>query len=227
MHEPRTSSTQKPPLPAGKRERNKEANRTAILEAARRCFLESGYEAVTIRDVIRLSGLAAGTFYNYFPDKESLFRALVEVRLSKLQDRIHAARADATDVRSFFYRSYLAALQEVRADPDFFELMFRNEPVVRSFYNDNFFGLIMASLKHDLQDAIVRGLVPELDVDALTAISFGAGYELTRLIAQQPDRSIEDTAQFVTRLFLNGLPSLADAPKLIRLGSRLLEGAAR
>lgn len=213
--------------PLSKRERNKEANRAAILEAARRCFLELGYEAVTIRDVIRLSGLAAGTFYNYFPDKESLFRALVEARLSKLQDRIHAARARANDVRSFFYQSYLAALQEVRADPDFFELMFRNEPVVRSFYNDNFFGLIMSSLKRDLQDAIVRGLVPELDVDALTAISFGAGYELTRLIAQQPERSIEDTAQFVTRLFLNGLPSLADAPKLIRLGSRLLEGAAR
>lgn len=213
--------------PLGKRERNKEANRTAILEAARRCFLELGYEAVTIRDVIRLSGLAAGTFYNYFPDKESLFRALVEARLSKLQNRIHAACEHATDVRSFFHQSYLAALQEVRADPDFFELMFRNEPVVRSFYNDNFFGLIMSSLKRDLQDAIVRGLVPELDVDALTAISFGAGYELTRLIAQQPERSIEDTAQFVTRLFLNGLPSLADAPKLIRLGSHLLEGAAR
>ena len=50
------------PTPTGKRERNKAANRTAILEAARRCFLELGYEAVTIRDVIRLSGLAAGTF---------------------------------------------------------------------------------------------------------------------------------------------------------------------
>ncbi|SFF44240.1 transcriptional regulator, TetR family [Fontimonas thermophila] len=215
------------PTPTGKRERNKAANRTAILEAARRCFLELGYEAVTIRDVIRLSGLAAGTFYNYFPDKASLFRALVEVRLSKLQDRIHAARERATDIDSFFYQSYLAALQEVRADPDFFELMFRNEPVVRSFYNDNFFGLIMASLKHDLQDAITRGLVPDLDVDALTAISFGAGYELARLIAQQPQRDIEQTARFVTRLFLEGLPALTEKPKLIRLGSRLLGGAAR
>jgi AcrR family transcriptional regulator len=213
--------------PLGKRERNKEANRSAILAAARRCFVELGYEAVTIRDVIRLSGLAAGTFYNYFPDKESLFRALVEVRLTRLQERIHAAREHADDVESFFYQSYLAALQEVRSDPDFFELMFRNEPVVRSFYNDNFFGLIMQSLKRDLQDAIVRGVVPELDVDALTAISFGAGYELTRLIAQDSRRSVEETAAFVTRLFLQGLPSITDTPRLIRLGSRLLGGAAR
>lgn len=214
-------------LPDGKRARNKKANRAAILEAARRCFLEHGYDAVTIRDVIRLSGLAAGTFYNYFPDKESLFRALVETRLGEMQDRIHTARERATDIESFFYEAYLETMRVVRADPDFFELMFRNEPVVRSFYNDNVFGLIMQSLKHDLQDAIVRGIVPELDVDALTAISFGAGYELARLIAQDKRRGPEDLARMVTDLFLHGMDRIASRPRLIRLGSRLLGGAAR
>jgi AcrR family transcriptional regulator len=212
----------------GKRERNKEANRAAILEAARRCFLEFGYEVVTIRDVIRRSGLAAGTFYNYFPDKESLFHALVDSRLSKLQANIHLALQDARDPESFFYGSFLAALREARADPDFFALMFRNEAVLRSLYNDNLFGLIMQSLKADLQDAIVRGLVPELDVDALTAISFGAGYELVRLVTEQPKRDLEQTAHFVTQLFLQGLRTLTPRPpRLIRLGSRLLGGAAR
>ncbi|MEQ1439297.1 TetR/AcrR family transcriptional regulator [Fontimonas sp. SYSU GA230001] len=211
----------------GKRERNKTANRSSILEAARRCFLETGYEAMTIRDVIRRSGLAAGTFYNYFPDKESLFRALVETRLQNMQDRIHLARQRATDVESFFYEAYLAVLQEARADPEFFELMFRNEAVVHSFYKDNFFGLIMQSLRADLQDAIVRGLIPELDVDALTAVSFGAGYELARLVVQQPRRDLEKTARFATQIFLRGVPTTPETPRLIRMGSRLLGGAAR
>ncbi|MFA5940069.1 MAG: TetR/AcrR family transcriptional regulator [Sinimarinibacterium sp.] len=211
----------------GKRERNKKANRASILEAARRCFLEMGYESVTIRDVIRRSTLAAGTFYNYFPDKESLFRALVETRLQIMQDRIHVARQRATDVESFFYEAYLAVLQEARADPQFFELMFRNEAVVHSFYKDNFFGLIMQSLRGDLQDAIVRGLIPELDVDVLTSISFGAGYELARLIVQQPRRDLEPTARFVTQVFLRGVPTTPSSTRLIRLGSRLLGGAAR
>ncbi len=213
--------------PLGRRERNKEANRAAILEAARRCFLEMGYETVTIRDVIRLSGLAAGTFYNYFPDKEALFRALVESRLGLVQDRIHAARARARRVETFFYESYLAALQEVRADPQFFELMFRNEPVVRSMYNDNIFGLLMRSLQDDLREAIVRGVFPEVDVDALTAISFGAGYELCRLLTEQPRRKPEETARFVTRLFIEGVNALQAEAKLIRLGTRALTGAAR
>lgn len=211
----------------GKRERNKEANRAAILEAARLCFVELGYETVTIRDVIRRSGLAAGTFYNYFPDKESVFRALVESHLLVVQDRVHGARMRARDVESFYYESYLAVFQEVRADPQFFVLMFRNEPVVRSLYNDNIFGLIMSSLRDDLRDAIGRGTFPEVDVDALTAVSFGAGYELARLLAEQPRRKPEETARFVTGLFLGGLGPLQQPTRLIRLGSRKLNGAAR
>lgn len=218
------------PTPAAsKRERNKEANRAAILEAARRCFLESGYETITIRDVIRLSGLAAGTFYNYFPDKESLFRALVESRLGHLQERIHIARSKARSIESFFYESYLGTLQEVRADPDFFTLMFRNEPVVRSMYNDHIFGLVMRSLKEDMREAIARGIFPEVDVDALTAVSFGAGYELARLIVDQPKRKTEDTARFVTRLFIDGVNALQaeSETQMIRIGPRNLGGAAR
>ncbi|MGH8539409.1 MAG: TetR/AcrR family transcriptional regulator [Stenotrophobium sp.] len=213
--------------PAGKREQNKLANREAILDAARACFLDQGYDAITIRDIIRNSGLAAGTFYNYFPDKESVFRALVESRLGIVQERIHAARQHAASIESFFHESYLAAFQEVRADPDFFELMFRNERVVRSFYQDNFFGLLLRSLKDDLHAAIARGILPEADVDALTAISFGAGYELSRLLADQPRRDPEELARFVTRLFIEGISAMQPQTRLIRLGSRLLGGSAR
>src|SRR5205814_4047986 len=61
----------------GKRERTKAANREAILVAARRVFSDIGYGAASVRDVVRETDLATGTFYNYFPDKESVLRALV------------------------------------------------------------------------------------------------------------------------------------------------------
>ena len=97
--------------PAGKRERNKIANRSAILDAARDCFLENGYEGVTVRDVIRKTGLAAGTFYNYFPDKESLFRELVENRIQVMTDRISEVRRHAGDLEAFVHGAYLAAFE--------------------------------------------------------------------------------------------------------------------
>ena len=62
----------------GKRERTKVANRQAILDAARAVFGELGYEAATVRDIIRRTGLASGTFYNYYKSKEEVFDALAD-----------------------------------------------------------------------------------------------------------------------------------------------------
>ena len=59
----------------GKRERTKRANREAILAAARRVFSDIGYGAASVRDIVRGTDLASGTFYNYFPDKEAALRA--------------------------------------------------------------------------------------------------------------------------------------------------------
>src|SRR5262249_16510569 len=77
----RKTSETLPPPPApptrGKREQNKAQNRAEILDAAREVFTELGYDAATVRDVIRRTRLGSGTFYNYFPDKESVFRELL------------------------------------------------------------------------------------------------------------------------------------------------------
>src|SRR5438445_7562080 len=65
-------------LAGGKREQTKVANRQSILDAAREVFGELGYETATVRDIIRRTGLAAGTFYNYYRSKEEVFAALAD-----------------------------------------------------------------------------------------------------------------------------------------------------
>ena len=70
----------KGPLPRvavpGKREQTKIQNRQLILDAARQVFAELGYGATTVRDIIRATPLASGTFYNYFKSKEEVFQAI-------------------------------------------------------------------------------------------------------------------------------------------------------
>jgi AcrR family transcriptional regulator len=56
----------------------KDAKRTAMMNAAVRVFAEKGYHAATVRDIVRDADVAIGTFYFYFPDKESLFVHLYE-----------------------------------------------------------------------------------------------------------------------------------------------------
>lgn len=49
-----------------------------MMNAAVRVFAEKGYYAATVRDIVRDADVAIGTFYFYFPDKESLFVHLYE-----------------------------------------------------------------------------------------------------------------------------------------------------
>ena len=49
-----------------------------MMQAAVRVFAEKGYHAATIRDIVQEANVAVGTFYFYFPDKETLFVHLYE-----------------------------------------------------------------------------------------------------------------------------------------------------
>jgi AcrR family transcriptional regulator len=75
----------------GRRDATKAANRAAILEAGRQVFGELGYEATTVRDIIRRTELASGTFYNYFKSKEEVFHALHVDGISRFQPLLREA----------------------------------------------------------------------------------------------------------------------------------------
>ncbi|MDZ4320651.1 MAG: TetR/AcrR family transcriptional regulator, partial [Phenylobacterium sp.] len=102
-------------LPIGKRAKTKVQNRTAILDAAREVFGEIGYEPCTVRDIIRRTGLAAGTFYNYFKSKEEVFAALADDGARRFAPILKALRSQNADFEGFV-RSALQAYFQFLAD---------------------------------------------------------------------------------------------------------------
>ena len=54
------------------------ARRQAFLQAAREVFLEHGYEAASVNDVVRLAGGSLATLYAQFGNKEGLFLAFMQ-----------------------------------------------------------------------------------------------------------------------------------------------------
>lgn len=77
---------------------SKAERRDAILEAALLCFAEHGYEAARVEDIARRAGIAKGSVYLYFADKEALFQGLLADTLTLLQSRVEKvlARRDLT-----------------------------------------------------------------------------------------------------------------------------------
>jgi len=79
-----------PPRRRGRRG-DPEGRRQAILEAAIALFLAQGFEPTTMEQVARRAGVAKGTIYLYFADKEALFRALVQDRVGPVIGAAEAA----------------------------------------------------------------------------------------------------------------------------------------
>jgi AcrR family transcriptional regulator len=192
---------------SGKREQTKAANRTAILNAARRVFSEIGNGAATVRDIVRETDLATGTFYNYFPDKESVLHALLDEAAEEIRSRVREARKTSTTLQEFVeggFRAYYGYLVE---DPQTFELLRRNAGTVRSLFDEPTVGAGVAELREDLAAGIRSGLIPDHDVEYMAAAMVGAGFEVAVRMLERDPPDVDGAVAFVTGIFLAALSS--------------------
>ena len=193
------------PVATGRRARTKAANRAALIAAARDVFGELGFEAVAVRDIVRRTELASGTFYNYFPDKEAVFRAVVAETGAEARRRVHAARADATDLEGFVaagYRAYFAFIVE---DPATFAFLRRNVGTLATAGLEHVLPLGAAELEADLAALVERGSLPALDLDYWSHAMVAVGVELGARMAEREPPDVDGATRFATDLFLGGL----------------------
>ena len=194
----------------GRRAATKAANRAAIIAAARAVFAELGYGTATVRDVIRRTDLASGTFYNYFPDKESLFRAVLDESATKVRARVQAARRRAGSLEEFVAAGYREYFDFLASDPEAFELMRRNSGTIRAMFDEPIFGAGIDELVADLRTAMRIGIVPRVDPEYMAAAMVGAALEVGVAMVKRDPPDVEGATQFATRVFLGGIERLAD-----------------
>lgn len=172
-----------------KRQRIKQQNRQYILDGARRIFAEQGYEAATVRDIIRATPLAAGTFYNYFTSKEEVRQALEDEVALALRPRLAEGRAEAKTAEEFL-SAFFSSVFALRTEAGGLE-----QADLRAGLGD---------LKTDLDTAVARGLFLPLDSAALAAALLAAADEIAARLVREggdPAKATEDAS----RLFLTGI----------------------
>jgi AcrR family transcriptional regulator len=194
-----------PDSATGRREQTKAANRAAILSAARAVFAELGYGAASVRDVVRATDLASGTFYNYFPDKESVLRALMDETAARARARLRAARASASTLEDFVSAGFRAYFEFLAEDRLTFELLRRNAGTIRTLFDEPALGAGTDELRADLETAIAAGVVPAHDADLMARAMVGAGLEVGMRMVERDPPDVEGAVRFVTRLFVAGL----------------------
>ena len=190
----------------GRREQTKAANRAAILAAARATFGEIGYGAASVRDIIRATDLAAGTFYNYFPDKESIFLALVEEIGAEARARVRAARRNAAGPGAFVEDGYRAYFSFIVEDPANQAFLSRNAGTIRALLEDGQASLGAGELQEDIEAA---GAAPALDPGYMAHAMVAIGLELGARLLERDPPDVEGATAFATGLVLGGLERLS------------------
>ncbi len=194
-------------LHPGKRELAKAANRQTILQAAREVFGEIGFDAATVRDIIRRTNLSVGAFYNYYRSKEEVFDALADDGARRFRPILHAQAAKATDFESYLraavgaYFDFLAEEQAMwpgaGMTPDMPHA--RNTPEMLAVFEE---------VRQVFADVMDRGLAPKVDLDYLATSCIAVAREIgDHMVAREPVK-VEEAVEFVVRLILGGLGAL-------------------
>jgi AcrR family transcriptional regulator len=102
----------------------KAERREQILEGARRCFAEHGYEGATVAKLEREIGLSRGAIFNYFSSKEDLFVELVSRDSARMSDvwldqGLDGVVREVVELDPAWLSVYLELVRRVRTDADF------------------------------------------------------------------------------------------------------------
>lgn len=103
------------------RERLREATSREILAAAEHVFAEMGLERASVAQIAERAGVAVGTLYNRFKDRETLLEALLSERRAELLDKVDV------QIASLDGASFREQLQ------GFFSVLFRHFEEHRAF----------------------------------------------------------------------------------------------
>jgi AcrR family transcriptional regulator len=152
------------------REARSAAKREAILAAALDEFSQQGFAAARLDDVAKRAGVAKGTIYLYFRDKEALFQELIRSMLTPVVGTIEAMGQADIPIGMLADRIVDVFVREVYETrrKDVIRLMIsegRRFPHIAEFYYREVLSRIIAAMRALLARAAARGEVPAGLVD--------------------------------------------------------------
>lgn len=164
-------------------EERSERSRNQILDSALKLFAHRGFGATSVRDVAEAAGLSKGNVYHHFPDKESIFRALLDRyfdAMSTPEFPFNQALANGTFPENLENLGR-AARETVRSYRDYVALIYVDVVEfdgshVRKFYEDmaSRFETFMKAhgMEEELKDKLQDGLSPISAVMLATRIFY-------------------------------------------------------
>lgn len=186
----------------------KRENRAKLLVAARKVFAEKGLAAATARDIVRETDLATGTFYNYFTDKEDVFRAVLAEFTEMANVRTgEMRRQPGVGLEERIFNAYRAYFELVVEDPQMFDVLRRNADAVAMVGADVFEDAV-GQFVEDMGAWVAEGELSEEIQPWLLYLArslAGGAFQVAAHMADEGASDADATARFCSRLVLDGI----------------------
>jgi TetR/AcrR family transcriptional repressor of nem operon len=111
-----------------------------ILMVSLKLFLQKNFKEVTMKEIVKETGLSKGAFYHYFESKEQLFYEIIDYFFSAILEYDFKQLPDDTLYR--FYHANAEQLNNIR-----FQFLTKDREQGEDFINLNFFALLFDAFK--------------------------------------------------------------------------------
>lgn len=193
------------------RERQAEATRELLVGIARERFVEQGYAATAMDDIVQRAGLAKGALYHHFSGKDALFKAVYDVVLAETAEAVMAA-ALAEDDPWAAVRAGLSAFLDACLRPEFRRIVVIDSVTVLAAgaWEGGIEGVELPMLRTVLTPLVDSGATPGLALDALAHVALGGLYGSALYIARAADpQTARVQADAVLDIVLRGMRAVA------------------
>jgi TetR/AcrR family transcriptional regulator, fatty acid metabolism regulator protein len=195
------------------KERNGRAEKArAILRAAAKVFAQSGYFNAKVSDVAREAGVADGTVYLYFKNKDDLLSSIFSTAMEEFLSRARAELAEVLDPRERlrrFAHLHLTLLEQERDMAVVFQVELRQSTKFMEQFSTTYLADYFKVIREIIEDGQRRGLFrAQLNPQVVTKVIFGALDEMaTNWILSHNQYKLTAMVEPVLDILLNGVSS--------------------
>jgi AcrR family transcriptional regulator len=134
--------------------RRQEQRRSEILEAATAVFARVGFADTDVQEIAALAGVGKGTVYRYFPSKEELFLATVDLGMRRLTTTVDSAASKAAEPFARIAAAIEAYLAYFDQHPEMIELFIQERAHFRHRQQATYFAHHDANIGAPIRDAV-------------------------------------------------------------------------
>lgn len=142
--------------------------KNAIIDAAKEVIVDENYSGISIKSIAKKAGIATGTVYLYFSNKDQLIETVVEEMYIKLLNSIKKERAKHANGWDKLKASMEATIQLFIKEQHLAKILLIQIPAVNHAFNlklNDFEKELIQLTKSDLQELMEQGFLPSQDIE--------------------------------------------------------------